>query len=80
MTLQFEDGNPRNQYSVPEFIFYQAPPRIHALLLWNYLSKEIIFPQTYNLFNKLFREIVTLARKPLFFLSLHENETGLIKK
>jgi len=50
------------QYGVPELIFYQLPPRIHALLLWKPYLKEvlwhkIIFPQTRNSFNKLLWEI-----------------------
>jgi len=54
------------------FIFYQAPPRIHALLLCKPSLKGVlwhktIFPQTCNFFNKLLWEIVTLATKPLFF-------------
>jgi len=45
----------------------------------NFVERDYL-PETCNLFNKLLREIVTLATKPLFFITLHVNEMGLDKK
>jgi len=72
------------EYVVPELILYQAPPKPRLVFMRccyeNHLSEEFCdtrlssrrhLPHSTNSW-----ENVTLVTKPLFFISLHENETG----
>jgi len=71
------------KYGVPEFIFYQALSRFHALDAMKPSLKGVFSPKTsmadYSIQQTPLKNCI-LASKPLFFIFLHENETELDKK
>jgi len=73
-----------DRYGVPEFIFSSSPVLFSCVVAVKAISQRSFVPRDFfpkdirhiTLFNKLLWEIVSLATKPLFFISLIQNKFG----